>query len=208
MKKLALVLSVIIAAISAPAFSAEGNAEAGKTKAMLCAACHGVDGNSLVPMYPKLADQHAEYLAKQLHDFKKGSASAGKEGRFDPIMAGFVATLNDQDIADLSAYFASQKSKPVAVADVPAAGKMLYEAGDAKKGITACMACHGPQGKGMGMAGFPHLASQQPDYIKSQLMKFRSKSRHNDLNGMMQDVAAKLTDADIDALSKYIASLK
>ncbi|MBE8168061.1 MAG: cytochrome c4 [Shewanella sp.] len=207
MKKLALMLSIIVATISAPVF-AEGSAEAGQTKAAVCAACHGMDGNSLVAMFPKLAGQHAEYLNKQLHDFKaSGMANSGK-GRYDPTMAAFVLALTDQDIDDLSAYFASQKSSPIAVTDVPAAGMELYKAGDAGRGITACMACHGPTGDGMAAAGFPSLADQHPDYIKSQLTKFRGATRHNDLNGMMRDIAKKLTDADIDALAKYVSSLK
>ncbi len=200
-------LSVIVATISAPVF-AEGSAEAGQTKAALCAACHGMDGNSLVAMFPKLAGQHAEYLKKQLHDFKTGGQTNGAKGRFDPTMAGFVAALTAQDIEDLSAYFAAQKSSQIAATDGSAAGMELYNSGDAERGITACLACHGPTGKGMGAAGFPSLADQYPDYIKSQLTKFRDATRHNDLNGMMRDISKKLTDADIDALTKYIASLK
>ncbi|MGB0894395.1 MAG: c-type cytochrome [Parashewanella sp.] len=207
MKNLALALSIIFAVISTSAL-AEGNAEAGKAKAVMCAACHGMDGNSMIPLYPKLAGQHPEYLAKQLHDFKAGSASAGKKGRFDPIMAGFVVALTDQDIEDISAFFATQKISAVAGAKGSAAGEKLFKAGDVSRGITSCMACHGPKGKGMGLAGFPAVASQQPDYLKSQLTKFRSGDRHNDLNGMMSDVAKKLTDADIDALAQYLASLK
>ena len=208
MKKLVLVLSVIFAALSASAHAAEGNAEAGKTKAAICAACHGMDGNSLVNMYPKLAGQHAGYLAKQLHDFKAGAASGGQKGRFDPVMTGFVMALSDQDIADLSAYFASQKVTHTPSTEVTSRGEKLYKAGDAENGIPACLACHGPAGKGMGLAGFPALTGQHATYIKAQLNKFKAGHRHNDLNGMMEDVAKKLSDKDIDAITKYIASLK
>ncbi|MBM7072573.1 cytochrome c4 [Shewanella sp. 202IG2-18] len=208
MKKLVLVLSVIFAALSVSAQAAEGNAEAGKAKAAICAACHSMDGNSMVPLYPKLAGQHAPYLTKQLHDFKSAATSGGKEGRNDPIMAGFVMALSDQDMADLAAYFASQKVTHTPAAEFPAIGKKLYEAGDAERGIPACMACHGPAGKGMGLAGFPSLTGQHATYIKSQLNKFKMGQRHNDLNGMMEGVAKKLNDSDIDAITQYIASLK
>ncbi|MGL5360262.1 MAG: c-type cytochrome [Shewanella sp.] len=207
MKKLALALSVVVAAISSPTI-AEGNAEAGKTKVIVCSACHGMDGNSLIDMYPKLAGQHATYLQKQLHDFRSAAQTAGKDGRMDPIMGGMSIALSDQDILDISAYFTSQTLKATEVKEVPELGAKLYKGGDASRGITACMACHGPEGKGAALAGFPGLAGQHANYIKIQLTKFRDVSRHNDLNGMMQDVAKKLNDSDIDALSKYIASLK
>ncbi|ABE56897.1 cytochrome c, class I [Shewanella denitrificans OS217] len=206
MKKLALALSVV-AAMSSPA-NAEGNAEAGKTKALICSACHGVDGNSMIDMYPKISGQHASYLEKQIHDFRSAAMSGGKEGRMDPIMGGMTMALSDQDIADLAAFFASNPIQAVAITDVPALGESLYKGGDTDRGITGCIACHGPDGKGAAAAGFPTLAGQHTNYIKIQLNKFRDGSRNNDLNGMMQDIAKKLTDSDIEALSKYISSIK
>ncbi|QSX37373.1 c-type cytochrome [Shewanella sedimentimangrovi] len=206
MKKLALALSVL-AAMSSTAM-AEGNAEAGKTKALVCSACHGMDGNSMIDMYPKLAGQHAHYLEKQLHDFQSAAKSGGKEGRMDPIMGGMAMPLSQQDIEDVAAFYASQAVQAIEVQDVPALGKQLYTGGDMSRGVTACMACHGPDGKGADLAGFPSLTGQHANYIKIQLTKFRTKARANDLNGMMQDIAGKLTDADIEALSKYIAGLK
>ncbi|MGL6121487.1 MAG: c-type cytochrome [Shewanella sp.] len=207
MKKLALALSVVIAAISSPAI-AEGNAEAGKTKIIVCSACHGMDGNSMIDMYPKLAGQHPTYLQKQLHDFRSAAQTGGKEGRMDPIMAGMSIALSDQDILDISAYFSTQTIQVTEAKDIPELGEKLYKGGDVSRGITACMACHGPDGKGAELAGFPTLAGQHPTYIKIQLTKFRDMGRHNDLNGMMQDVAKKLNDSDIEALSKYLSSLK
>ncbi|MCD8551015.1 MAG: cytochrome c4 [Shewanella xiamenensis] len=207
MKKLALALSVVVAAISSPAI-AEGNAEAGKTKIIVCSACHGMDGNSMIDMYPKLAGQHGTYLQKQLHDFRSAAQSGGKDGRMDPIMSGMAMPLSDQDILDITAYFSTQAIQVAEVKDVPELGAKLYKGGDVSRGITACMACHGPDGKGAESAGFPALAGQHANYIKIQLTKFRDAGRHNDLNGMMQDVAKKLNDSDIDALSKYLASLK
>jgi cytochrome c553 len=206
MKKLALALSVV-AAMSSSAM-AEGNAEVGKTKAIVCSACHGVDGNSMIDMYPKLAGQHPAYLEKQLTEFRLAAKTGGAEGRMDPIMIGMSMGLSDEDIADISAFFASQVIVVADVADVPAAGEKLYKGGDAARGITACVACHGPEGQGAAAAGFPVVGGQHANYIKIQLTKFREASRHNDLNGMMQDVAKKLSDADIEALSKYISSIR
>ncbi|WP_299796970.1 cytochrome c4 [uncultured Shewanella sp.] len=206
MKKLALALSVL-ASISTPAL-AEGDAEAGKTKAVVCSACHGVDGNSLIDMYPKLAGQQATYLEKQLHDFRSAAQTAGKEGRNDPIMNGMAVMLSDQDIKDVAAFYSSQVQTLIEVKDIPASGEQLYKGGDMVRGITACIACHGPDGSGSELAGFPAIGGQHANYLKIQLNKFHDANRNNDINGMMQDVAAKLTGEDIEALSQYISSLK
>ncbi|MCG9697990.1 cytochrome c4 [Shewanella sp. Isolate11] len=206
MKKFAIALS-ILATLSTPALAA-GDAEAGKTKAVICSACHGVDGNSMIDMYPKIAGQHQAYLNKQLHDLRKAAHTGGAEGRNDPMMSPMAAALSDQDIDDLAAYFASQKHNENAATDVPPLGEQLYKGGDPVRGITACIACHGPTGQGNEAAGFPALASQHANYIKIQLNKFHSATRNNDLNGMMQDVAKKLTAEDMEALSKYISSIK
>ncbi|MGI2258584.1 c-type cytochrome [Shewanella sp. GXUN23E] len=205
MKKLALALSAV-AAISLPV-SAQGDAEAGKNKSAVCAACHGVDGNSMIDMYPKLAGQHAAYVDKQLHDFKDAMASGGAKGRMDPIMIGMVAALTEQDMADLAAFYASQTQAPAPAAQAPDLGEKLYKGGDMSRGITACAACHGPNGVGMELAGFPMVSGQHANYIKIQLNKFRDGTRNNDLNGMMGDVAKKLSDQDIQALSVYISTL-
>lgn len=191
----------------ATANAAEGNAEAGKSKTAMCAACHGADGNSLVPMYPKLAGQSASYLVKQLTEFKLGMTSAGKAGRVDPVMGGMAMALSDQDMADVAAFYASQKITAGSGSD-NAIGKKLYLGGNAEMEVTACVACHGINGKGMPSAGFPALASQNAEYLKIQLEKFRDGSRNNDLNAMMQGVAANLTDEEITALSQYMSSLK
>jgi cytochrome c553 len=206
MKKLALALSVL-ASISSPAM-AEGNAEAGKTKAIVCSACHGMDGNSMIDMYPKLAGQQATYLEKQLHDFRSAAQTGGKEGRNDPIMGGMAMMLDDQGIKDVAAFYASQTQTQVEVVDIPDLGEQLYKSGDVARGITACIACHGPQGAGSELAGFPAIGGQHANYLTIQLNKFRDTSRNNDLNGMMQDIAGKLTTEDAAALSKYISSIK
>ena len=177
-----------------------GDVAAGKNKAVACAACHGADGNSLVPMYPSLAGQSANYIAKQLADFKSGN-------RNDPVMAGMVAALTKEDMNDLAAFFAVQEIK-AGTGESNEAGHKLYFGGDAAKGITACIACHGVSGKGMKQAGFPSITGQGKDYLKKQLTSFRDGSRGNDNNGIMRNIAIKLSDADIEAVAQYITSLK
>ncbi|AEX20599.1 MULTISPECIES: c-type cytochrome [Vibrio] len=204
MKKLALILSVLASC----SVWAQGSIEAGKAKSQTCVACHGADGNSAIAMYPKLAGQHAKYLEKQLQDLKLGMTSGGKQGRYDPVMSGMAMPLSDEDIADLSAYFASlptsENSTPENVVEK---GKVLYTAGDAERGLTACIACHGARGNGTELSGFPKISGQHADYIKAQLTKFRDGSRGNDMNAMMRDIAKKMTDEDIEVLSQYVGGL-
>ncbi|TMM45647.1 c-type cytochrome [Colwellia ponticola] len=177
-----------------------GNVAAGQTKAAACAACHGEDGNSLIPMYPSLAGQSANYIAKQLADFKSGNRNNG-------IMAGMVAGLTQEDMNDLAAYFAVQSTK-VGTGETNEVGHKLYLGGDSAKGITACVACHGVTGKGMKQAAFPSLTGQSQEYLTTQLNSFREGSRGNDNNGIMRNIAIKLSDADIKAVTQYITSLK
>jgi len=177
-----------------------GDVKAGQNKSAMCASCHGADGNSPIAMYPKLAGQSANYIAKQLADFKSGD-------RVDPVMAGMVAALSEQDMNDLAAYFAVQ-TPTAGQAEGSDIGHKLYFGGDAKKGITACVACHGVKGKGMAQAGFPGLAGQNADYLKKQIASFREGSRGNDRNNMMRNIAIKLSDSDIEELVNYMSSLK
>ncbi|WP_105199323.1 MULTISPECIES: c-type cytochrome [unclassified Pseudoalteromonas] len=209
MKKLVLSLTMLVGVLSANNAAAfDGDINAGKDKSATCAACHGPDGNAPVTMYPKIAGQHAEYIYKQLKEFKVGMTSGGKEGRMDPVMSGMAMPLSDQDMKDLAAYFSSlHMSEGSTPEDVVAVGQQLYKAGDAERGIPACAACHGPRGNGTSLAGFPKVSFQHPEYIKSQLEKFRSGVRGNDHNGMMRDIAMKLTDKDIEVLSKYLGGL-
>jgi cytochrome c553 len=204
-----ILLSLVLLGTSALNITnaAEGNIDAGKSKSAMCAACHGVDGNSLVPMYPSLAGQNASYIAKQLADFKTGMTSGGDKGRVDPIMGGMTMALNEQDMHDLGAYYSAQMLK-AAGGETSEIGKKLYFGGDVERGITACIACHGADAKGMSQAGFPSVAGQSATYLKSQLEKFRDGARNNDKNAMMQNIAFKLEDAEIAALVKYMASIK
>lgn len=209
MKKIALSLTILLGTLSASNATAfDGDVNAGKEKSATCAACHGPDGNAPVNIYPKIAGQHADYIYKQLQEFKLGMTSGGKEGRMDPVMSGMAMPLSDQDMKDLAAYFSSlNMSEGVTPKDVVEVGQQLYKAGDAERGIPACAACHGPRGNGTSLAKFPKVSFQHPEYIKSQLEKFRDGTRNNDLNGMMQDIAKKLTDKDIEVLSKYLGGL-
>lgn len=206
MKNLSIALLLFIGWVGAA--QAAGDPVAGKALNVTCVACHGEDGNSPSDLYPKLAGQHAGYLEKQLRDFKASMSSGGTVGRNNAIMMGMVATLSEQDMADLSAYFASQTMSPnTTPPELADAGQQLYMGGDLERGIAACTACHGPRGNGTQLSGFPKISGQYGSYIKSQLEMFRSGERNNDLNGMMRDVAMKLTDEDIELLSGYLGGL-
>ena len=183
-----------------PAMAA-GNASAGKGKAAACAACHGADGNSPVDMFPKLAGQGEAYLVKQMTEFKSGV-------RKNAMMAPMVVSLSDQDIADLAAYFASNKATAGAVSeDALNAGKTLYRAGNKLTGVPACMACHGPNGAGVPAAKWPALSGQYPAYVEAQLKAFADGTRSNDTNSMMRDIASKMTADEMKAVAAYVSGL-
>lgn len=199
MKKTAIAAALLLGAISAA--HAAGDAAAGKTKSVVCAACHGADGNSANPIWPKLAGQYPGYLAKQLAEFKSGD-------RKDPTMAPMATPLSDQDMADLSAYFAGQaRAIGSANAEKAVLGQKIYQGGNAEKGVAACMACHGPSGAGNSAANFPSIGGQHASYVAKALKDFRSDTRANDVNRMMRDVAAKMSDAEIDAVAEYVGGL-
>jgi cytochrome c553 len=200
MKKLLLITSIASLAMLGPVHAA-GDVEAGKTKSAMCAACHGADGNSAAPNFPKLAGQHADYLAKQLSEFKSGQ-------RKDATMNGMAAALSEQDMADLGAFYASQKGTVgKAAEDKVALGETIYRAGNAASGVAACAACHGPTGNGNPMAKFPSLNGQYADYTAAQLKNFRVGARANDAGSMMRGVAKKMSDAEIEAVAQYIQGL-
>ena len=201
MKKALLIASMAMLAMAGTT-QAAGNAEAGKTKSAVCAACHGVDGNSGAnPLWPKLAGQHPGYIIQQLQDFKAGK-------RTDTMMAPMAAPLSEEDMADLAAYFnGQQRTIGEADADQVAEGEKLYRAGNAVSGVSACSACHGPAGSGNPLSNFPSLSGQGAEYVAKALKDFRSGTRNNDAAGMMQDVASRLTDAEIDAVAQYVQGL-
>jgi cytochrome c553 len=201
MRKLCVaVLAVLGLALTHSALAA-GNAAAGKTKSAACAGCHGPDGNSANPLWPKLAGQDAQYLAKQLHDFKTGKHK-------DPMMTPFAASLSEQDMADIAAYFASQKTSPgaaVADAETVKLGERLYRGGNAKSGVSACMSCHGPSGHGI-PPRFPRVSGQHAAYAEKQMLAFKSGQRSND-NEVMTRIAFRMSEAEIKAVSQYMAGL-
>ncbi len=201
-KVLTFVLTGLAISVAASAWAEGGNAEAGKTKSATCAACHGADGNSVNPEWPKLAGQHASYIVKQLTNFKKGD-------RNNATMSPMAQPLSDQDVADLAAYFSSQARKGGEADKTKVTlGEQVYKGGNNATGVAACAACHGPTGAGNPAANFPSLNGQQTTYIKNQLNAFRKGERANDAGKMMRNVAAKMTDAEIDAVAEYITGLK
>lgn len=199
-----LLTLVITGAAVAAEGPLKGDATAGQAKAAVCGACHGPDGNSPAPNFPKLAGQGERYLTKQLHDIKDGKRTVLE-------MTGLLTNLSDQDLADLAAYFASQKGS-VGAADpkLVARGEKLFRGGDLEKGLPACTGCHSPNGAGIAAAGFPHLSGQHATYIAKQLTDFRKEEagRANDGDtAIMRTIARKLSDEDIAAVSSYIQGL-
>ena len=182
-------------------------AKAQTTATQVCGACHAADGNSTIPVNPVLAGQHAEYLYKQLNNFK--SAGGKPAERQNPVMAGMVANLSQDDMANLSAYYAGQKAKPRSARDAELVkqGQAIYRGGIAAKGVAACSSCHSPTGAGI-PAQYPRLAGQHQDYTAAQLKAFRAGERANDPNRMMRVVANRLTDREIAAVAEYVAGLR
>jgi cytochrome c553 len=180
---------------------AAGNAAAGKSKAVMCAACHGADGNSPSDMFPKLAGQGEAYLVKQLTEFKSGVRS-------NAVMASMVAALSEQDMADIAAYYSSKTITPGAVSeDLAATGQQIFRAGNKESGLPACMACHGPTGAGVPAAKWPALSGQHSAYVEAQLKSFAAGTRSNDPNSMMRDIASKMTADEMKAVAAYVAGL-
>lgn len=202
MKRLLMAAVLGMAMSTTSLVMAAGNAGVGKGKAAVCAACHGTDGNSLSDAFPKLAGQHEGYIVKQLMDFKNGD-------RQNALMAPMVANLSEEDMADLGAYFASQKTAPGAVSEeLLAAGEQVYRGGNKETGVPACMACHGPNGSGIPAANWPKLSAQYSTYVETQLNAFAKGARANDNNSIMRDIASKMSDAEIKAVSAYVFGLK
>ena len=174
--------------------------------AAVCAACHAVDGNSASPANPILAAQHADYIAKQLHNFKV-KPGAQKAERDNAIMAGFAATLSDEDIRNVAAFYAAQPIKPSYAQnkELLPLGRSVYLGGVPQRGIPACVGCHAPNGAGI-PAQYPRLSGQHADYTKSQLVAFRSGQRAN--SAQMMTIASQLSDREIEAISVYVAGLR
>lgn len=200
-------IKLLLAACAFLSFNVlSGDAEKGKALSATCAACHGMDGNSVNPIWPSLAGQHEAYLVRQIKFFKNGE-------RVDPMMAPMVATLTDENIEDLAAYFASQELKMKAAdPNTVELGQKIYQGGDKERNIPACMSCHGPTGQGNPISGYPVVAGQHADYTAKQLRDYkggRTVPNKDDVNGqVMADVAKYLTEEEIVAVSSYLQGLK
>ena len=166
----------------------------------VCAACHGADGNSGTPAYPKLSQQHPEYLVKQLQEFKSGK-------RKNAIMQGFASMLSDEDMKNVSYWATSQAAKPgfAKEKELVTMGERIYRGGISDRQIPACAGCHSPSGAGI-PSQYPRLSGQHSEYTAAQLTAFRDGVRANSLQ--MNQVAAKLNDKEIRAVADYIAGLR
>jgi cytochrome c553 len=196
--RIGLLLACLLAVLPAHA----GDAGVGAQKAAVCGACHGMTGASVNPEWPNLAGQNEGYIAAQLALFKQGV-------RNNALMMPMAMGLSDQDMADLGAHFAAQA--PAGLEADPSnwqLGEKLYRGGDESRGLPACIACHGPQGKGNGPAKYPALRGQHAVYSHAQLKAFADGSRKTPGNDIMQVVASKLTEDEMRALASYTQGLR
>jgi cytochrome c553 len=225
MIKTLLTVSISLALIVSTAnVRAQSNSGPGKVKAATCAGCHGEDGNSVMPNFPKLAGQHKGYLVKQLQAFKSGE-------RISPMMAALAAGLDEQSIAEVSDYYAANKisanhaltlpdndeddekaktpeQKKAELQSLIAKGSNLYRNGNLTTAVSACIACHGPFGEGNRPAAFPALHSQHPEYLIKSLTDFKTGVRAKSNENMMHMIATKMTEQEIQAVAYYISTMK
>jgi cytochrome c553 len=198
-----LASALLLAALgcSAGAYAA-GSVEAGQAKAATCAACHGVDGNSANPEWPSLAGQHVSYLTRQLQAFRSGE-------RQNVLMSPMAMILSDEDVADLAAFFSAQSIRGGEAEPSKAAlGLRVYRSGDVGRGVMACAGCHGPAGRGIPGPGYASIQGQHATYVAAQLRAYRAGERGTDPNQMMRNVAALLSDEEIDAVASYLQGLR
>ncbi len=195
---------VMLLALAPMMAVAVGDPEAGEQKSAVCAACHGMDGNSEIPEWPKLAGQHADYAARQTRMVRD-------QVRDIPEMYPMVMDLSDQDIADIAAFYAEQTLQPgVADEELVELGQRIYHDGNRETGVPACAACHGPSGEGIPGAYYPLIRAQHADYTADRLQRYRGGETNGDddpFSAMMVGVAARLTDEEINAVSSYIEGL-
>ena len=205
MRKVPVIASLIaaIGSLAIPAgVLAEASADAGQAKAAVCAACHGVDGNSVNPEWPSLAGQHTGYLAGQITAFQNGS-------RENVLMGPQAMALSEEDAADIAAFYNQQSLNPLeADPSYVTRGQQLYRGGDAERGISACIACHGPNGRGNPLADYPVIAGQHSVYVANQLRLYASGARRSDANQIMRSIARRMTEEDIKAVSAFVQGLR
>ena len=207
-----LPLVILLATGTAMAESlVDGSVEAGKTRAATCSACHGAEGNSVNPLWPNIAGQSATYIASQLEAFRDGAMDPANAKRYDPLMSPQSLALSDQDIRDIAVYFESLPAAAQAVADPSTLAKAeaLYRGGDVENGVAACIACHGPTGRGNPAANYPALQGQHAVYTAKQLNDYANGKRTSDgPTRVMRDIASRLSQEDIDALASYVQGLR
>jgi cytochrome c553 len=197
MQKLSVALCLLLAA---GAVQAQGNAEAGQAKAIVCAGCHGADGNSPADLFPKLAGQHASYIVSQLKAFKS-------EERIEPQMTPFVAMLSDEDMDDVAAYFATQTVQAGTPVDDAVLGKKIYIGGNLATGVSSCSACHNADAGGNPSAHYPSLKGQHAGYVVKQLNSFKDGSRSGNANAkIMVDIAKRMSAEEINAVAAFITT--
>jgi cytochrome c553 len=200
MGHLVFTLLIIISCCSFKVLAA-GNPVDGQTKSQVCVACHGADGNSTTPIWPKIAGLSEGYLLIQLMEFKKGQQG----DRYDPTMYGIVQNLSQQDLEGLAAYYSTQvMTDGAAKKELVALGQKIFRGGNTQTGLPACAGCHGADGSG-NLARFPRLAGQNSAYISAQLNMYKTRARKNGI--MMEDVADRLTSEEIEAVASYVAGL-
>lgn len=196
--------AICLLACASPQVLAEGDASAGQAKSAICAACHGADGNSVVPNWPKIAGQHPQYLERQVQLIKAGD-------RMVPEMVGIVPGLSDQDIADLAEWYSSQEVTGGVANDASIdLGERIFRAGNAETGVPACMSCHGPAGEGNPLAGYPALAGQHSVYTAKMLTQFRAGESWGEDDApsqVMNGAAAELSNEEIQAVASYLQGL-
>jgi cytochrome c553 len=180
-----------------------GDPNAGQVKSATCAACHGADGNSMMGAWPSIAGQHESYLQTQITAIRDGE-------RLAPLMIAFASNLTDQDISDLSAYYANQVMTPKSASpNSIELGQLIYLSGDIDRGLPACTACHGPDGRGNPLAGYPSLAGQHAQYTALSLNAYANGTRQTIRPvEVMRDIATLLTQEEVDAVSNYVQGLR
>jgi len=195
------VLLLAASAVTLAAAETAGDAAQGKAKSAVCGACHGADGNSVNPVWPKIAGQSTHYILSQLRAFKTGE-------RKNPVMAPQAQMLAERDMADLAAYFSSQvRSSGVADEALVKAGEHLYRGGNASTGVPACMACHGPDGAGNALSGYPALAGQHAAYVLAALQSFIDGTRSSKNALIMKDIASRMSEQERRAVASYVQGL-
>lgn len=204
MKNIIAALAFLITGTAFADGLVDGDAEAGKSKSITCSACHGQDGNSVNPVWPSIAGQHPTYLVEQLQAFKSGA-------RNEPLMLGQVMMLNDEDMRNLAVYFGEMPAAAKSVSDpaIVDRGQRLYRGGDRENTTSACIACHGPTGRGNPAASVPSIRGQYAVYAAAQLRAYASGARTSDgPTRVMRDIAATLSEDDILAVSSYMQGLQ